>query len=199
MLALNLLLFMAKYGWRVLPHSCDDGSSLDLDFYLSKYSLTPWNRVRKNRSENRKKRKKRAEWKKWVSTGSSQVAASLDLFARSRRSTHHNTVHIVHTRVCTRQVFERSMIFITIVGGAFFGRISGVVTLAEAQLQELGLGCSEFSGVTSCPGLLVAPGSEGGGGGETGHHGDTWGHKNFQGLQKSLSVISEIVGDVYTE
>ena len=58
------------------------------------------------------------------------------------------------------------MIFITIVGGAFFGRISGVVTLAEAQLQELGLGCSEFSGVTSCPGLLVAPGSEGGGGGE---------------------------------
>ena len=50
------------------------------------------------------------------------------------------------------------MIFITIVGGAFFGRISGVVTLAEAQLQELGLGCSEFSGVTSCPGLLVALG-----------------------------------------
>jgi hypothetical protein len=44
-LTLNLLLFMAKYGWRVLPHSCDDGSSLDLDFYQFEYSLTPWKHV----------------------------------------------------------------------------------------------------------------------------------------------------------
>ena len=44
-LTLNLLLFMAKYGWRVLPHSCDDGSSLDLDFYPFEYSLTPWKHV----------------------------------------------------------------------------------------------------------------------------------------------------------
>ena len=54
----------------------------------------------------------------------------------------------------------RSMIFITVFA-AFFGRISGG-HMGGSTIAKLGgeLGCSEFSGVTSCPGLSVALGGD---------------------------------------
>ena len=128
--------------------------------------------------------------KNWVSTPSSQVAASLDLFARSRRSTHHNAAE--------HQCIAHTCVYMSSLRAIHDFHHSRQRILWKDQWWSHGRkhnckgweGCSKFSGVTSCPGLLVAPGR---GGGETGHHGDTWGHKNLDFCTApSMSVLMQV-------
>ena len=114
--------------------------------------------------------------KKRVSTASSQVAAaSLDLFAPSRLPTMLPNISALHTSVCG---------YVSSLRAIHDFHHSRRRILWKDQRWSHGRkhncksweGCSKFSGVTSCPGLSVAPGRGGEGG-------TPWGHLRTQKLR----------------